>query len=175
MIVTQQRLNITKITFKNLPLKVLDEEIIHLWMAYGKPVDNKVRYEVLRNPKNTPDLLDSWTWSWSCMRASPSTTITGWKVLFLETMADMYSSSTLVKPSRGWLSGFLHAGSKDLPFLPINRWRCSKLKHFGNGCSHKITDRTAFRQRCCPNPIQSIIPPPGICWIKLFYSNVFHR
>ena len=52
VIVTQQRLNITKITFKNVPLNVPDEEIIHLCMAYGKPVDNKVRYEVLYNPKN---------------------------------------------------------------------------------------------------------------------------
>ena len=52
VIVTQQRLNITRITFKNVPLNVPDEEIIHLCMAYGKPVENKVRYEVLNNPKN---------------------------------------------------------------------------------------------------------------------------
>ena len=52
VIVTQQRLNITRVTFKNVPLNVPDEEIIHLCMAYGKPVENKVRYEVLYNPKN---------------------------------------------------------------------------------------------------------------------------
>ena len=50
--VTQQRLNITRVTFKNVPLNVPDEEIIHLCMAYGKPVENMVRYEVLHNPKN---------------------------------------------------------------------------------------------------------------------------
>ena len=50
--VTQQRLNITRVTFKNVPLNVPDEEIIHLCMAYGKPVENKVHYEVLHNPKN---------------------------------------------------------------------------------------------------------------------------
>ena len=52
VVVSQQRLNITRVTFKNVPLNVPDEEIIHLCMAYGKPVDNKVRYEVLYNPKN---------------------------------------------------------------------------------------------------------------------------
>ena len=47
VVVSQQRLNITRVTFKNVPLNVPDEEIIHLCLSYGRPVDNKVQYEVL--------------------------------------------------------------------------------------------------------------------------------
>ena len=52
VVVSQQRLNITRVTFKNVPLNVPDEEIIHLCLSYGCPVDNKVQYEVLRNSRN---------------------------------------------------------------------------------------------------------------------------
>ena len=52
VVVSQQRLNITRVTFKNVPLNVPDEEIIHLCLSYGRPVDNKVQYEVLRNSRN---------------------------------------------------------------------------------------------------------------------------
>ena len=52
VVVSQQRLNITRVTFKNVPLNVPDEEIIHLCLSYGCPVDNKVHYEVLRNSRN---------------------------------------------------------------------------------------------------------------------------
>ena len=52
VVVSQQRLNITRVTFKNVPLNVPDEEIIHLCLSYGSPVDNKVQYEVLRNSRN---------------------------------------------------------------------------------------------------------------------------
>ena len=52
VVVSQQRLNITRVTFKNVPLNVPDEEIIHLCLAYGKPLENKVQYEVLRNSRN---------------------------------------------------------------------------------------------------------------------------
>ena len=52
VVVSQQRLNITRVTFKNVPLNVPDEEIIHLCMSYGRPVENKVQYEVLRNSRN---------------------------------------------------------------------------------------------------------------------------
>merc|ERR1711875_93341 len=52
VVVSQQRLNITRVTFKNVPLNVPDEEIIHLCLAYGKPVESKVHYEVLHIPKN---------------------------------------------------------------------------------------------------------------------------
>ena len=52
VVVSQQRLNITRVTFKNVPLNVPDEEIIHLCMSYGSPVENKVQYEVLRNSRN---------------------------------------------------------------------------------------------------------------------------
>ena len=48
----QGGLNITRVTFKNVPLNVPDEEIIHLCMSYGSPVENKVQYEVLRNSRN---------------------------------------------------------------------------------------------------------------------------
>ena len=52
VVVSQQRLNITRVTFKNVPLNVPDEEIIHLCMSYGSPMENKVQYEVLRNSRN---------------------------------------------------------------------------------------------------------------------------
>ena len=52
VVVSQQRLNITRVTFKNVPLNVPDEEIIHLCLAYGRPLENKVQYEVLRNSRN---------------------------------------------------------------------------------------------------------------------------
>ena len=52
VVVSQQLLNITRVTFKNVPLNVPDEEIIHLCMSYGSPVENKVQYEVLRNSRN---------------------------------------------------------------------------------------------------------------------------
>ena len=50
--VSQQRLNITRVTFKYVPLNVPDEEIINLCLTYGKPIDNTVLYERLSNPKN---------------------------------------------------------------------------------------------------------------------------
>ena len=48
----KQRNNITKVTFKNVPLNIPDEEIIHLCETYGKPLDNRVHYEKLNNLKN---------------------------------------------------------------------------------------------------------------------------
>ena len=48
----RQRSNITKITFKNVPLNIPDEEIINLCEVYGKPVDYTVNYERLNNDKN---------------------------------------------------------------------------------------------------------------------------
>ena len=44
--------NITKITFKNVPLNIPDEEVIQLAETYGKPVDYIVHYERLNNYKN---------------------------------------------------------------------------------------------------------------------------
>ena len=40
--------NVTRVTFKNVPLSVPDEEIIHLCKAYGNPVDYLVHRENLR-------------------------------------------------------------------------------------------------------------------------------
>ena len=48
----RQRNNVTRVTFKNVPLNIPDEEIIHLCETYGKPVDNMVHYEKLNNLKN---------------------------------------------------------------------------------------------------------------------------
>ena len=48
----RQRRNVTKITFKNVPLNIPDEEIVHLCESYGKPVDYTVYYERLNNDKN---------------------------------------------------------------------------------------------------------------------------
>ena len=46
--VRKQRQNIVRVTFKNVPLNVPDEEIINLCNSYGKPV-SKVNYEKLNN------------------------------------------------------------------------------------------------------------------------------
>ena len=43
--VTKQMNNLTKVTLKNVPLNVPDEEIIHLCKVYGEPVMNKVDYK----------------------------------------------------------------------------------------------------------------------------------
>ena len=48
----RQRSNVTKVTFKNVPLNIPDEEIIHLCETYGKLVDSIVHYERLNNDKN---------------------------------------------------------------------------------------------------------------------------
>ena len=49
--VRKQRQNITRVTFKNVPLNVPDEEILNLCACYGKPAENKVQYERLNNIK----------------------------------------------------------------------------------------------------------------------------
>ena len=41
----------TKITFKNVPLNVPDEEILTLCACYGRLVDSEVHYERLNNIK----------------------------------------------------------------------------------------------------------------------------
>ena len=48
----KQLTNVTKITFRNVPLNIPDEEIIHLCETYGKPVDYMVHYERLYNDEN---------------------------------------------------------------------------------------------------------------------------
>ena len=45
----KQSCNVTKVTFRNVPLNIPDEEIIHLCETYGKPVDYIVHYETLNN------------------------------------------------------------------------------------------------------------------------------
>ena len=50
--VSKQQHDITRVTFKNVPLNVPDEEIIHLCKSYGEPTDFIVHYEVLSNLKN---------------------------------------------------------------------------------------------------------------------------
>ena len=40
--------NVTRITFKNVPMSVPDEEIIHLSKTYGTPIDNTVHREMVR-------------------------------------------------------------------------------------------------------------------------------
>ena len=50
--VTKQLSNVTRVTFKNVPLNVPDEELIHLCLCYGEPVDMKVHYETLNNSRN---------------------------------------------------------------------------------------------------------------------------
>ena len=50
--VRKQLNNITRVTFRNVPLNVPNEEILHLCKCYGNPVDNKVYYETLTNSRN---------------------------------------------------------------------------------------------------------------------------
>ena len=50
--VKKQLSNITRVTFRNVPINVPNEEIIHLCWSYGKPLDNKVYYETLTNTRN---------------------------------------------------------------------------------------------------------------------------
>ena len=47
-----QRTNGVRVTFRSVPLNVPDEEIIHLCLHYGKPVENKVQVEKMTNIKN---------------------------------------------------------------------------------------------------------------------------
>ena len=44
--------NLTKVTFRNVPFNIPDEEIIELCKCYGSPVDNRVNYEKLFNSRN---------------------------------------------------------------------------------------------------------------------------
>ena len=45
--VTRQSQNITRVTFKNVPLNVPDEEILNLCRCYGRLVDKTVNYKAL--------------------------------------------------------------------------------------------------------------------------------
>ena len=44
--------NLTKVTFRNVPFNIPDEEVIELCKCYGTPVNNKVHYERLFNARN---------------------------------------------------------------------------------------------------------------------------
>ena len=50
--VSKQLTNTTRVTFKNVPLTVPDEEILHLCRSYGTPRDNIVHSEILTNERN---------------------------------------------------------------------------------------------------------------------------
>ena len=50
--VSKQLNNVTRVFFKNVPLNVPDEEILHLCLCYGSPVDHKVHVEKLTNSRN---------------------------------------------------------------------------------------------------------------------------
>ena len=43
--IKKQMNNLTRVTFKNVPFNIPDEEIIHLCKIYGEPLNNKVNYE----------------------------------------------------------------------------------------------------------------------------------
>ena len=43
--IKKQMNNLTRVTFKNVPFNIPDEEIIHLCQKYGEPLDNNVIYE----------------------------------------------------------------------------------------------------------------------------------
>ena len=43
--IQKQMNNLTRVSFKNVPFNIPDEEIIHLCKSYGEPLQNKVTYE----------------------------------------------------------------------------------------------------------------------------------
>ena len=47
----RQSSKVTRVSFRNVPLNVPDEEIVHLCSFYGKPVNNSVEYEKIVNDK----------------------------------------------------------------------------------------------------------------------------
>ena len=47
----RQSSNIIRVSFRNVPLNVPDEEIVNLCSFYGTPLNNKVEYEKLTNTK----------------------------------------------------------------------------------------------------------------------------
>ena len=47
IMVTRQRTDTTKVTCKNVPWDIPNEEIINLCEVYGSPVNNKVIYEAM--------------------------------------------------------------------------------------------------------------------------------
>ena len=50
--VRKQLNNVTRVTFKNVPINVPDEEVINLCKSYGTPLDQKVMYESMNNTRN---------------------------------------------------------------------------------------------------------------------------
>ena len=48
--VSKQTTNITKVTFKNVPFNIPDEEIINLCSCYGEPVNNNVTRSLAKLP-----------------------------------------------------------------------------------------------------------------------------
>jgi hypothetical protein len=48
----RQMNNMTRVSFRNVPFNVPDEEIIQLCKCYGTPLNNKVHYEKLFNSRN---------------------------------------------------------------------------------------------------------------------------
>ena len=62
----KQHSNVTKVTFKIVPLNIPDEEIIHLCETYGKPIDYIVHYEKLTNNRNKGMVGGPGSLRWSC-------------------------------------------------------------------------------------------------------------
>ena len=53
--IRKQMNNLTRVTMKNVPFNIPDEEIIHLCKVYGEPINNKVHYEnPTRNSRGVP-------------------------------------------------------------------------------------------------------------------------
>ena len=48
--ITQQTMGTTKVTFRNVPMNIPDEEIINLCKVYGTPINNIVNYEQMPRP-----------------------------------------------------------------------------------------------------------------------------
>ena len=48
---SMQSSNLVRVSFRNVPANVPDEEILHLCNFYGKPTSNFVEYDKMTNPK----------------------------------------------------------------------------------------------------------------------------
>ena len=68
-------------TFKNVPLNVPDEELINLCMCYGRPVDNKVTYEILTNTRNRGHTGSTRSVDMEFDNGAITITTIGWKAL----------------------------------------------------------------------------------------------
>ena len=94
--------DVTKVTFKNVPMYVPDEEILHLRGIYDIVVDNKVYWEQLRITTTTKKGLLTSPTRYVLMNlnnGASSTTFIGWRDLWLGTQVAELQFSIMAKHS----------------------------------------------------------------------------